>query len=101
MERLDTPHVPYTLIWNKDAPYSVYVDFVELYDIEEAIRAVLSTDTDELYIDEYRIAAIVSFVKRRLENLEQIINESRGDRPMQTDTSTNDAVEKNVAEDYS
>lgn len=28
MARLDIPHVPYTLIWNKEAPYSVCEDFV-------------------------------------------------------------------------
>lgn len=78
-----------------------WLDLSRLYDIEEIIRAVLSTDTDELYIDEYRIAAVVSSVKRRLENLEQIINESKNDRLPQIDTSTKDDVEKNVAEEYS
>ncbi len=29
MARLDIPHVPYTLIWNNDAPYSVCEDFVD------------------------------------------------------------------------
>lgn len=29
MERLDIPHVPYTLVWNKEAPYSVCEDFVD------------------------------------------------------------------------
>lgn len=28
MRRLDIPHVPYTMIWNKNAPYSVCEDFV-------------------------------------------------------------------------
>ena len=28
MERLDIPHVPYTVTWNKGAPYSVCEDFV-------------------------------------------------------------------------
>ena len=28
MERLNIPHVPYSVIWNKDAPYSVCEDFV-------------------------------------------------------------------------
>lgn len=28
MRRLDIPHVPYTVIWNKNAPYSVCEDFV-------------------------------------------------------------------------
>lgn len=28
MERLDIPHVPYTVIWSKGAPYSVCEDFV-------------------------------------------------------------------------
>jgi hypothetical protein len=29
MERLNIPHVPYTLIWNKESPYSVCEDFVD------------------------------------------------------------------------
>lgn len=29
MKRLDIPHVPYTLTWNKGAPYSVCEDFVD------------------------------------------------------------------------
>lgn len=29
MRRLGIPHVPYTLIWNKNAPYSVCEDFVD------------------------------------------------------------------------
>ena len=29
MARLDIPHVPYTLVWNKEAPYSVCEDFVD------------------------------------------------------------------------
>lgn len=29
MERLGIPHVPYTILWNKDAPYSVCEDFVD------------------------------------------------------------------------
>jgi len=28
MQRLNIPHIPYTLMWNKDAPYSVCEDFV-------------------------------------------------------------------------
>lgn len=28
MERLGIPHVPYTLMWNKEAPYSVCEDFI-------------------------------------------------------------------------
>lgn len=29
MERLEIPHVPYTVIWNKGAPYSVCEDFID------------------------------------------------------------------------
>jgi len=29
MKRLHIPHIPYTVIWNKDAPYSVCEDFVD------------------------------------------------------------------------
>jgi hypothetical protein len=29
MKRLGIPHVPYTVIWNKDAPYSICEDFVD------------------------------------------------------------------------
>lgn len=29
MKRLEIPHIPYTVIWNQDAPYSVCEDFVD------------------------------------------------------------------------
>ena len=29
MERLDIPHVPYTVTWNKGAPYSICEDFID------------------------------------------------------------------------
>ena len=58
-------------------------------------------DTDENYIDEYRINAVVNAVKRRLQNLEQVIRERQRNVFVHNNTSTEDDVEKNIAEDYS
>lgn len=43
MERLDIPHVPYTLVWNKEAPYSVCEDIVnETTELIPAWRVMMS-----------------------------------------------------------
>ena len=78
-----------------------WLDLTKLHDIEDVIRTTFSTDTDENYIDEHRINAIVDSVQRRLRNLEQIIREHQGDSCVQADISTEDDVTENVAEDYS
>lgn len=52
-----------------------WLDLSKLDDVEDIIRETLALDTDENYIDEYRINAVVNAVKRRLQNLEQVIRE--------------------------
>ena len=61
----------------------------------------LKVDTDETYIDEHRINAVVNAVKRRLQNIEQIIRERQSEIFAYSYSSTEDDVEENVAEDYS
>ena len=78
-----------------------WLDLSKLNDVEEIIRGVLSEDTDENYIDENRINGVVNAVRRRLQNLEQIIRERQSGIFTHSNSSTEDDVEKNVAEDYS
>jgi hypothetical protein len=77
-----------------------WLDLSKLADVEDVIRGILSQDTDENYIDEYRIQAVVNAVKRRIENLEQIIKERKAESFVHDSASTEDDVEKNIAEDY-
>lgn len=78
-----------------------WLDLSKLDDVEDIIRKTLALDTDENYIDEYRINAVVNAVKRRLQNLEQVIRERQRNVFVHNNTSTEDDVEKNIAEDYS
>jgi len=78
-----------------------WLDLSKLNDVDEVIRRVLSEDTDENYIDEYRINAVTNAVKRRLGNLEQIIKERQIESFVHSNASTEDDVEENIAEDYS
>lgn len=78
-----------------------WLDLLKLDDVEDIIRETLALDTDEYYIDEYRINAVVNAVKRRLQNLDQVIRERQRNVFVHNNTSTEDDVEKNIAEDYS
>jgi hypothetical protein len=78
-----------------------WLDLSKLDDVEDIIRETLALDTDENFIDEYRINAVVNAVKRRLQNLEQMIKERQTNVFVHNNTSTEDDVEKNIAEDYS
>lgn len=78
-----------------------WLDLSKLADVEAVIRETLSLDTDETYIDEHRIDAIVNAVKRRLQNLEQVIKERRTDSFEHNSMSMDDDVAENIAEDYS
>lgn len=78
-----------------------WLDLSKLADVEEVIRNVLSQDTDENYIDENRINAVVSSVKRRIVNLEQFILDRRANSFTHDSSSTENDVEENVAENYS
>ena len=78
-----------------------WLDLSKLNDVEDIIRGVLSEDTDENYIDENRIRAVTNAVKRRIQQLEQIICERRVEPSMHGNVSTEDDVPENIAEDYS
>lgn len=78
-----------------------WLDFSKLSDVEDIIKEVLSQDTDKNYIDDNRIRVVIDAVKRRIQNLEQIVRDHYV-RPDLNDTmTTEDDVEENVAEDYS
>ena len=77
-----------------------WLDLSKLDDVESIIKETLSLDTGENYIDEYRINAVANSVRRRIQTLEQIINERHYSAFIHNSTSTEDDVEENVAEDY-
>ena len=77
-----------------------WLDLSKLHDVEDVIRGTLTQDTDENYLDEFRIDAVVNAVKRRIQNLEQIVQERQAGAFAGDTASTLDDVEKNIAEDY-
>ena len=78
-----------------------WLDLEKLDDIEDVIKETFAQDDAEEYIDEYRVRAIVNSVKRRIQNLEQIIKERQMKSFEQVGASTEDDVAENIAEDYS
>ncbi len=78
-----------------------WLDLSKLSDIGDMIRRILSEDTDENYIDENRINAVISSVERRIGNLEQIVYERQKAIGLISSDSTDDDVEEDIAEDYS
>lgn len=78
-----------------------WLDLSKLNDVEDIIKEVLSQDTDKNYIDDNRILVVIDALKRRIQNLEQIVRDHYV-RPDLNDTmTTEDDVEENVSEDYS
>ena len=78
-----------------------WLDLKKLDDIEDVIKETFAQDDAEEYIDEYRVRAIVNSVKRRIQNLEQIIKERQMKSFEQVGASTEDDVAENIAADYS
>ncbi len=78
-----------------------WLDLAKLDCVEDIIRTVFLEDTDENYIDEYRINAVINSVMRRIGNLEQIIRERQTEFFTENNYSTEDDVQENIAEDYS
>lgn len=78
-----------------------WLDLEKLNDIEDVIKETFAQDDAEEYIDEYRVRSIVNSVKRRIQNLEQIIKERQTKFFEQVGASTEDDVAENIAEDYS
>ena len=78
-----------------------WLDLEKLNDTPDVIKETFAQDDAEEYIDEYRVRAIVNSVKRRIQNLEQIIKERQTKFFEQVGASTEDDVAENIAEDYS
>ena len=74
-----------------------WIDFEKLSDIKEVIKEIMSTGNAVEYMDDARTKAIADGVDKRIRYLEQI---SMTHTWYQTE-STEDDVEKNIAEDYS
>ena len=73
-----------------------WIDFDKLSDAKELIESVLSCSGAEEYVGKDRIRAIADGVQRRIENLSHL---AMNHAPVQ-DTSTEDDVEEDIAEDY-
>ena len=73
-----------------------WIDFGRLTGVDELITKTLSADGAEEYMDDSRIQAIAETVNRRVQNLLQL---SMTQTPVQA-FSTEDDVEKDIAEDY-
>ena len=71
---------------------ALYKSFIKKYHAEDSFKN---------YIDENRIRAVTNAVKRRIQQLEQIICERRVEPSMHGNVSTEDDVSENIAEDYS
>ena len=78
-----------------------WLDLSKLDDVEAIVTEVLGQDTDETYIDQNRIRTVTGSVRRRLKNLEQLVREHTNSRIHKETDTTEDDVEKNIAEDYS
>lgn len=77
-----------------------WLEFSRLDDIEDLIRSILSQDSNEIYIDENRIQAVVNGVKRRISNLKRLIKGRQNAGLAQNRDSVEDDVKENIAEDY-
>ena len=87
MKRLGIPCIPYTLIWNKGAPYSVCSDFVdentELVSARNIIRTQEQSDDITLYqhfvncAEKLGIPGVVPFLDRMIVLDYIILNEDR------------------------
>ena len=73
-----------------------WINFDRLTAVKELITSVLTIDGAEEYMDDSRIRAIAETVNRRIQNLLQL---SMTQTPVQA-FSTEDDVEKDIAEDY-
>lgn len=86
-ERLDIPHIPYTVIWNNGAPYSVCEDFVtrdtELVTAWRIMQTKKKSNSDSVYThflkccDELGIPNTVPFLDRMIVLDYIIANEDR------------------------
>ena len=73
-----------------------WIDFEKLSDVKGIIKEAFSVEGASDYVDEARIKAICDMTEKRINNLREF---SLNYTPL-TDTSTENDVEENVAEDY-
>lgn len=87
MRRLNIPHIPYTVTWNKDAPYSICEDFVgedtELVPARRIIQTKKHTNSKSMYqhfvdcADALGIPGVEAFLGRMIVIDYIIANEDR------------------------
>lgn len=73
-----------------------WIDFAKLSDVKELIHETFAMEGVSDYMDEVRVKAICDTTQKRIRNLSEI---SIHDTPSQN-TSTEDDVKENIAEDY-
>ena len=78
-----------------------WIPFENLVDVKEMICEVLSDEQAQEFMDERRIMAIADSVENRIQKLKEMAVDVSGKTVnINTQNSTQDDVEKNVAEDY-
>ena len=78
-----------------------WIPFENLMDVKEMICEVLSDEQAQEFMDERRIMAIADSVENRIQKLKEMAVDVSGKTVnINTQNSTQDDVEKNVAEDY-
>lgn len=74
-----------------------WIEFSKLKDVEDLIRSVIADERAQQLMDEKRVDSIVESTKRRIQSLETYATQFGGKKRRIT---TQDDVEKNIAEDY-
>ena len=78
-----------------------WIDFSKLKDIKEVICHIMLEKTECEYFDERRAMVIANSVENRIQKLKEVAADVSGKIiNINAQSSTQDDVEKNVAEDY-
>lgn len=78
-----------------------WIPFENLVDVKEMICEVLSDEQAQEFMDERRIMAIADSVENRIQKLKEVAADVSGKTVnINAQNSTQDDVEKNIAEDY-
>ena len=78
-----------------------WINFSKLKDIKEVICHIMLEKTECEYFDERRVMAIADSVEKRIQKLKEVAADAFGKTiNINAQNSTQDDVEKNIAEDY-
>ena len=78
-----------------------WISFENLVDVKDMICEVLSDEQAQEFMDERRVRAIADSVENRIQKLKEVAADASGKTiSVNAQSSTQDDVEKNIAEDY-